>query len=254
MNMLNFIDGMDGLAAGIAAISRLVRDARAVARPWSRSRCWRRDGRRLHRLPAPQLPPGARLHGRRGLAHARLPARHDLVQGVLKTAAAVAVMFPLIVLLVPILDTSFVVLKRLKYGQRIWRPTAITCTTASPASAGRRDAPPCCCTRGAAPGGVRPHRALRSLPHARRRPGRRDAAARRAGARRAACDRLHGVRARDPQAAPPAAVRARPLERGARSSAARRGPARAARRPPRGAAGPSPLAPGTRTSSACCRA
>jgi UDP-GlcNAc:undecaprenyl-phosphate GlcNAc-1-phosphate transferase len=41
------------------------------------------------------------------------------VTGVMKTAAALALVFPLIVLLVPILDTSFVILKRLKYKQAV---------------------------------------------------------------------------------------------------------------------------------------
>ena len=43
------------------------------------------------------------------------------VLGVLKTAAAVAVGFPLVVLFVPLLDTSFVIARRLKHGQAPWR-------------------------------------------------------------------------------------------------------------------------------------
>jgi UDP-GlcNAc:undecaprenyl-phosphate GlcNAc-1-phosphate transferase len=42
------------------------------------------------------------------------------VQGVLKTAATIALVAPLLVMAVPILDTSFVVLKRLKYGRPPW--------------------------------------------------------------------------------------------------------------------------------------
>ena len=42
------------------------------------------------------------------------------VQGVLKTAATIALAGPLLVLAVPILDTSFVVLKRLKYRRAPW--------------------------------------------------------------------------------------------------------------------------------------
>jgi UDP-GlcNAc:undecaprenyl-phosphate GlcNAc-1-phosphate transferase len=42
------------------------------------------------------------------------------VQGLLKTAATVALAFPLLVLAVPILDTSFVVAKRLKYRQPVY--------------------------------------------------------------------------------------------------------------------------------------
>jgi UDP-GlcNAc:undecaprenyl-phosphate GlcNAc-1-phosphate transferase len=41
------------------------------------------------------------------------------VQGVMKTAAALALVFPLVVLLVPILDTSFVILKRVRGGRSI---------------------------------------------------------------------------------------------------------------------------------------
>src|SRR5206468_11335248 len=42
------------------------------------------------------------------------------VQGVMKTAATVALIGPLLVLAVPILDTSFVVLKRIKYHRPPW--------------------------------------------------------------------------------------------------------------------------------------
>ena len=43
------------------------------------------------------------------------------IEGVLKTAAAVSLVFPLVVLALPILDTSFVILKRLKYRQPIYQ-------------------------------------------------------------------------------------------------------------------------------------
>ena len=42
-----------------------------------------------------------------------------VVQGALKTNAVVALAFPLVVLAVPILDSSFVIAKRIKYGQPI---------------------------------------------------------------------------------------------------------------------------------------
>jgi UDP-GlcNAc:undecaprenyl-phosphate GlcNAc-1-phosphate transferase len=42
------------------------------------------------------------------------------IDGVLKTAAAITLVAPLLVLAVPILDTSFVVLKRLKYRRPPW--------------------------------------------------------------------------------------------------------------------------------------
>jgi UDP-GlcNAc:undecaprenyl-phosphate GlcNAc-1-phosphate transferase len=44
------------------------------------------------------------------------------LQGLLKTASIVTLFFPLLVLAVPILDTSFVVAKRLKYRQPVYLP------------------------------------------------------------------------------------------------------------------------------------
>jgi UDP-GlcNAc:undecaprenyl-phosphate GlcNAc-1-phosphate transferase len=43
------------------------------------------------------------------------------VQGALKTNAVVALFFPLVILAVPILDTGYVVAKRVKYGRPIYR-------------------------------------------------------------------------------------------------------------------------------------
>ena len=69
MNMVNFLDGMDGLAAG------RLRDRRHHVRVLALSLGEDRPGhplgdrrRRVHRLPAPQLLPGADLHGRLGRA------------------------------------------------------------------------------------------------------------------------------------------------------------------------------------------
>ena len=42
------------------------------------------------------------------------------IQGLLKTAAVATLLFPLLVLAVPIIDTSFVVAKRIKYGQPVY--------------------------------------------------------------------------------------------------------------------------------------
>src|SRR5256714_9000544 len=44
-----------------------------------------------------------------------------VVQGALKTNALVGLAFPLVVLAVPILDSSFVIAKRIKYGQPVYR-------------------------------------------------------------------------------------------------------------------------------------
>jgi UDP-GlcNAc:undecaprenyl-phosphate GlcNAc-1-phosphate transferase len=45
------------------------------------------------------------------------------IEGALKTAATVALAFPLLILAIPILDTSFVVAKRLKHGRPLHEPT-----------------------------------------------------------------------------------------------------------------------------------
>jgi UDP-GlcNAc:undecaprenyl-phosphate GlcNAc-1-phosphate transferase len=42
------------------------------------------------------------------------------ISGVMKTTAAIAVVAPLLVLAIPILDTSFVILKRLKHGLPVY--------------------------------------------------------------------------------------------------------------------------------------
>ena len=42
------------------------------------------------------------------------------LQGLLKTASIVTLFFPLLVLAVPILDTSFVLLRRLKHGESVF--------------------------------------------------------------------------------------------------------------------------------------
>ena len=42
------------------------------------------------------------------------------IQGVLKTAAVVALFFPLLILAVPALDATFVVAKRIKYGRPVY--------------------------------------------------------------------------------------------------------------------------------------
>ena len=44
------------------------------------------------------------------------------IQGTLKTAATVALFLPLFVLAVPIIDTSFVVARRIKHGERVFAP------------------------------------------------------------------------------------------------------------------------------------
>ena len=82
MNMVNFLDGLDGLAAGVCGDrGRHLRGDRALARQDRRrdplgDRCGR-----MRRVPAPQLLPGAHLHGRLRRARARLHACDHLGRG-----------------------------------------------------------------------------------------------------------------------------------------------------------------------------
>jgi UDP-GlcNAc:undecaprenyl-phosphate/decaprenyl-phosphate GlcNAc-1-phosphate transferase len=121
MNMVNFLDGLDGLAAGVAAIAGLTFSVIALS---------------LGKVDAAVL--SAIVFGAcvGFLRHNFYPARIFMgdsgalllgyvlaavsVQGLLKTAATVALFFPLLVLAVPIVDTTFVVVRRLKHGERVF--------------------------------------------------------------------------------------------------------------------------------------
>jgi UDP-GlcNAc:undecaprenyl-phosphate GlcNAc-1-phosphate transferase len=125
MNVVNFIDGMDGLAAGVGAISgatfailalSLERTSAAVL---AAALCGACLGFLRH-----NFHPARVFMGDAGSLMLGFLLAAVSVQGVLKTTAAVALAFPLVVLFVPILDTSFVVLKRLKYRQPIWQGDA----------------------------------------------------------------------------------------------------------------------------------
>src|SRR5213082_3512906 len=123
MNMLNFLDGLDGLAAGVSAISAFTFALIALSLP--------RPEIQASLLSAIVL--GAALGF---LRHNFYPARIFMgdsgalllgyilaaisVQGLLKTAATVALFFPLLVLAVPIIDTSFVVARRLKHREKVF--------------------------------------------------------------------------------------------------------------------------------------
>ncbi|MBA3365450.1 MAG: undecaprenyl/decaprenyl-phosphate alpha-N-acetylglucosaminyl 1-phosphate transferase [Actinobacteria bacterium] len=120
-NLVNLIDGMDALAAGIVAIAAFSFAVLAAS-------FGREDAAVLAAIVC-----GATLAF---LRHNYHPARIFMgdsgalalgfvlatvaVQGVLKTAATIALAAPLLVMAVPILDTSFVVLKRLKYRRPPW--------------------------------------------------------------------------------------------------------------------------------------
>src|SRR5438067_5585756 len=123
MNMLNFLDGLDGLAAGVSAISAFTVTLIALS------------------LPRPEIQDsllsaivlGAALGF---LRHNFYPARIFMgdsgalllgfvlavipLEGLLKTASIVTLFFPLLVLAVPIVDTTFVVARRLKHGEKVF--------------------------------------------------------------------------------------------------------------------------------------
>ena len=230
MNVLNFVDGMDGLAAGVGAISAgtfcvlalslgRVQPALIVALAGACIGFLRRN-----------FHPARVFMGDSGSMTIGFVLASVSVLGVLKTAAAVAVGFPLVVLFVPLLDTSFVIARRLKHGQAPWRADSGTSTTASRASAGASGRPRFCCTPGARRSqGSRLRSASCTTARIAASTGDRPPAARRA---RPAGARLHAVRrlrARDPQAAPPPPRGTRAPQRGTGGDPARRREARAAR-------------------------
>ena len=120
-NLVNLIDGMDSLAAGIVAIAAFtfallaVSFARVDAAVLAAIVC----GGTLAFLPHNYYPARIIMGDSGALALGFLLATLA-VQGVLKTAATIALAAPLLALAVPILDTSFVILKRLKYRRPPW--------------------------------------------------------------------------------------------------------------------------------------
>jgi UDP-GlcNAc:undecaprenyl-phosphate GlcNAc-1-phosphate transferase len=123
MNMINFLDGLDGLAAGVCAISggtfavialSLGKSGAAIASAIVFGACL---GFLRH-----NFYPARIFMGDSGAMLLGFTLGTIAVAGLLKTAATVALFFPLLVLAVPILDTGFVVARRLKYGQPITAP------------------------------------------------------------------------------------------------------------------------------------
>jgi UDP-GlcNAc:undecaprenyl-phosphate GlcNAc-1-phosphate transferase len=121
MNMMNFLDGLDGLAAGVCAIS--AGTFMLIELDLGR---WN-----------PAIVAAAVLGATLGfLRHNFYPARIFMgdsgalllgftlatlaVEGLLKTASIVSLFLPLAVLAVPIVDTTFVVAKRLKHGSPVY--------------------------------------------------------------------------------------------------------------------------------------
>jgi UDP-GlcNAc:undecaprenyl-phosphate GlcNAc-1-phosphate transferase len=123
MNMVNFLDGLDGLAAGVSAISAFTFTLIALSLPHPEidaailsaivlGACL---GFLRHNLYPARIFMGDSGALLLGFVLATVP-----LQGLLKTASVVTLFFPLVVLAVPILDTSFVVARRLKYRQPVY--------------------------------------------------------------------------------------------------------------------------------------
>ena len=123
MNVVNFSDGVDGLAAGVCAI---IAAAMAVI------------AFDLDRQPPGVLaaitagaavgflvfnfPPASSFMGDCGANLLGMLMGVITIEAAVKTTAVLSFVLPLILLAVPFLDTTFVVLKRLKYKQAIYRP------------------------------------------------------------------------------------------------------------------------------------
>ena len=121
MNMVNFLDGLDGLAAGVCAISggTFCVIALSLGRPDTAILAAIVLGACLGFLRHNFYP--ARIFmGDSGALLLGFTLGALAIQGLLKTAAVATLLFPLLVLAVPILDTSFVVAKRIKYGQPVY--------------------------------------------------------------------------------------------------------------------------------------
>ena len=122
MNVVNLIDGVDGLAAGVCAISAttLAIIALSLDRTGAGVLAALTAGAALGFLRH-GFPPASSFMGDTGSNLLGYLLAAIAVQGALKTNAVVALFFPLLVLAVPILDTGFVVAKRIKYRQPIYR-------------------------------------------------------------------------------------------------------------------------------------
>ncbi len=121
MNVVNFTDGADGLAAGVCTIAAatfaiialsLGRDEAGVLAALTAGAAVGFLWHNFHPASIFMGDAGSNLLG--------LLLACVAIQGVLKTAAVVALFFPLLILAVPALDATFVVAKRIKYGRPVY--------------------------------------------------------------------------------------------------------------------------------------
>jgi UDP-GlcNAc:undecaprenyl-phosphate GlcNAc-1-phosphate transferase len=121
MNVINFIDGVDGLAAGVCLISAVTLSIIALSldRPGAGVLAALTGGASLGFLRH-GFPPASSFMGDTGSNLLGYLLAAVTVLGSLKTNAVVALFFPLCVLAVPILDSGFVIAKRIKHRQPIY--------------------------------------------------------------------------------------------------------------------------------------
>jgi UDP-GlcNAc:undecaprenyl-phosphate GlcNAc-1-phosphate transferase len=122
MNVVNFSDGVDGLAAGVCVIiaGAMTVIAFDLGRAQPAVLAALTAGAALGFLFY-NFPPASSFMGDCGANLLGLMMGVITVEAAVKTAAVVSFVLPLILLAVPFLDTTFVVLKRLKYRQPIYR-------------------------------------------------------------------------------------------------------------------------------------
>ena len=121
MNVVNFTDGADGLAAGVCTIAAatfaiialsLDRDEAGVLAALTAGASVGFLWHNFHPASIFMGDAGSNLLG--------LLLACVAIQGILKTAAVVALFFPLTILAVPALDATFVVAKRIKYRRPVY--------------------------------------------------------------------------------------------------------------------------------------
>ncbi len=121
MNVVNFSDGVDGLAAGVCAIAAAAFAIIAFdldssyAAVLAACTAGAAAGFLVH-----NFPPASIYMGDCGANLLGFLLGCIAVEGAVKTQAVLALVIPLVVLAVPFLDTTFVVLKRMKYRRKVY--------------------------------------------------------------------------------------------------------------------------------------
>lgn len=119
-NTLNFIDGLDGLSAGVAMISSLT--LMIVASKFGYSNIIilsaAMAGACLGFLPF-NFNPAKIFMGDTGALFLGFMLSAITIEGVMKSVATIAIVAPILILSVPIFDTTFAIFRRLLNGQSI---------------------------------------------------------------------------------------------------------------------------------------